>query len=52
MIKFSDKKTSDSGIKNENISKKELAEELHKPIIKKFLKRKSRLTFYRQYLGC
>ena len=28
MIKFSDKKTSDSGIKNENISKKELAEEL------------------------
>ena len=30
---FFDKKTSGSGIKNENISNKELAEELHKPII-------------------
>ena len=29
-----------SGIKNENISNKELAEELHKPIIRKFKKRK------------
>ena len=28
-----------SGIKNENISNKELAEELHKPIIRKFKKR-------------
>ena len=27
------KKTSGSGIKNENISNKKLAEELHKPII-------------------
>ena len=35
-----DKKTSGSGIKHENISKKELTEELHKPIIKKFQKRK------------
>ena len=31
-----------SGIKNENISSKELAEWLHKPIIKKFKKRKVR----------
>ena len=34
------KKTSCSGLKNENISNKELAEELHKPIIKKVRKEK------------
>ena len=33
-------KASGSGIKNKNISNKELAEELHKPIIRKFKKRK------------
>ena len=33
---FFDKKTSGSGIENENISKKQLAEELHKQIIGKF----------------
>ena len=33
---FFDKKASGTGIKNENISNKELAEELHKPIIRKF----------------
>ena len=33
-----DKKTSCSGIKNENISNKELAEELHKSIIIKLKK--------------
>ena len=38
VYKFSDKKSDDSGIKNENISSKELAEELHKPIIRKFHK--------------
>ena len=32
------KKTSDSGIKNESISNKEVAEELHKPIIRNFKK--------------
>ena len=31
--KFFDKKTADSGIKNENMSDEQLAEELHKPII-------------------
>ena len=36
VYKFFDKKTSGSGIKNENIPSKELAEELHKPIIRKF----------------
>ena len=38
-INFFDKKTV-SGIKNENISNKKLAEELHKPIIRKFKKEK------------
>ena len=38
-INFFDKTTSDSGIKIKNISDKELAEELHKPIIRKFKKR-------------
>ena len=38
--KYFDKKTSGSGIKYENIFDKELAEELHKPIIRKFKKRK------------
>ena len=32
---FFDKKASGSGTKNENMSNKQLAEELHKPIIKK-----------------
>ena len=36
VYKFFDKKL--SGIKNENISSKELAEELHKPIIRQFKK--------------
>ena len=43
--KFSDEKTSGSGIKIENISRKELAEELHKPIIRKFNKRKVHSPF-------
>ena len=40
-----DKKTSSSGIKNENISNKELVEELHKPIIRKFNKRRVHSPF-------
>ena len=40
VYRFFDKKTSDSNIENENIPNKELAEELHKPIIRKFNKRK------------
>ena len=39
-ITFFDKITSGSGIKNENISNKELAEELDKPIIRKLQKQK------------
>ena len=40
-----DKKTSGSGIKNENMLNKELAEELHKLIIRKFNKRKAQSLF-------
>ena len=36
VYKLFDKKTSGKVIKNESISNKELAKELHKPIIKKF----------------
>ena len=35
---FSDKKTSGGAVKNENMSNKELAKELNKPIIRKFEK--------------
>ena len=38
--KFFDKKTSGSGIKEENITNEELAEELQNPIIRKVNKRK------------
>ena len=38
VYKFFDKNPSGSGIKNENISNKELAKELNKPIIRKFKK--------------
>ena len=37
--KFIDKKVSGGTVENENISNKELSEELHKPIIKKFRER-------------
>ena len=40
-----DKKTSGGTFKNENIYNKELAEELYKPIIRRFKKRKVRSTF-------
>ena len=42
---FFDKKSSSSGIKNEHISNNELAEELHKPIIRNFKKRKVESAF-------
>ena len=45
VYKFFDKKTSSGIVKNENISNKELAEELHKPIIRKFKKRQVHSTF-------
>ena len=47
---FFDEKSCGNAVKNEIMQNKELAEELHKPIVRKFLKNKSILTFYRQYL--
>ena len=42
---FFDKETSSSGIKNENNFNNELAEEVYKPIIRKFKKRKVQSSF-------
>ena len=39
-INFWIKKSSDTSNKNENISDQQLVEELHKPVIRKFKKRK------------
>ena len=36
VYKFLDKKTSGGAVKNENMSNQELAEELHKPTVRKF----------------
>ena len=44
-INFLKKGNSGIGIKNGNISNKELAEELHKPIIRRFSKRKVHSPF-------
>ena len=46
-----DKSASSSGIENENISNKELAEELHKAIIRKFKKRKVHSSFIDNFWG-
>ena len=59
VYKFFDKKTAGSGVTtlaNKSAIKsmpqnEQLAEELHKPIIKKF-KKKSVFSIQRQYLGC
>ena len=51
IYKFFDNKTSGSGIINENISNIELAEELYKPIIRKFEKRKVHSPFIDNILG-
>ena len=45
VYKFFDKKSSSGGIKNENMPDQQLAEELHKPIIRKFEKRKVNSSF-------
>ena len=45
VYKFFDKETSGSGIENENVSDQQFAEELRKPIIKKFKKRKVQSPF-------
>ena len=51
VYKFSDKKTAGSDIKS-MLQNEPLAEELHKPIIKKIQKKKSVFSIQRQYLGC
>ena len=45
MISFFDKHTAGGAVKNEVMQNKELAEELHKPIIRKFEKEKLHLSF-------
>ena len=45
VYKYFDKTTSGSGIKNRNMLNKELAEELRKPVIRKFEKRKVKSPF-------
>ena len=45
VYKFFDKNTSGGTVKNKNIYIKELTEEVHKPIIKKFNKRKVQSRF-------
>ena len=45
VCKFFDKKTSGKDVKYENIPEQQLAEELHKPIIRKFEKRKVNSSF-------
>ena len=52
VYKVFDKKTSVGAIKNEDMSNKELVEEFHKPIIRKFEKRKLHSPFGDTYLGC
>ena len=51
VYKCFDKKTSGSGIKNGNISNKELAEELENSMIRKFKKRKVDLPFVDNICG-
>ena len=46
-----DKKTSVGAVKNENISNQELAEQLHKPIIRKFEKQKVYSPFMENIWG-
>ena len=51
VYKLFDEKTSGDDIKNENMSRKELAEELHKPIVIKLNKRKVYSSFIDNILG-
>ena len=53
VYKFFDKKSVSSGVANNEIKQNlQLAEELHKPIIRNFKKRTRLLWIQRQYLGC
>ena len=46
IFKFFDKKTAGSAVIDEIMQNKELAEQLHKPVIRKLGKSKSTLIFY------
>ena len=52
VYKVFDEKSSGGGVKSEEARtlELELADELHKPLIRKFEKRKNTFIFYRQYL--
>ena len=51
VYKFFDKKISGGAIKNETMSNKYLAEELHRRIIRKFKKRKIYCSFIDNFWG-
>ena len=51
VYKFFDKRTSGGIVKNEIIVNREIAEELHKPIIRKFEKRKVHSSFIDNICG-
>ena len=51
VYKFFDEKTSGGTVKNEIISSKGLAEKLHKPVIRKFKKRKVHSPFIDNIYG-
>ena len=51
VYKFFDRKSSGSDIKNENMSDQQLAEELHKPSIRKINKRKVQSPFLNNTWG-
>ena len=51
VYKFFDKKLSSGGFKNKNMSNQQLSKELHKPIARKFVKRKVWSSFIDNILG-
>ena len=51
VYKFFDKKPKGADIKNKIKENQQLANELHKPIIRKFKKKKGVFFFQKQYLG-
>ena len=52
VYKFFDKKSKGSGIKNEIKQNQQLANELHKPIIRKFKRRKVYTSYNNNIRGC
>ena len=52
IYKFLNKKILGGAVKSEIMSNQQSAEELHKPVTRKFEKMKISLIIYRQYLRC